>query len=292
MARIVVLGAGGFIGRALCTRLGTSAVAVTRQAGNLSAATDWPRLFAGASAVVHLASRAHAPAGDGGWIEAEVAMAAAIARAAREAGARLIYLSSIKVHGETSRAPFRADDAPHPADAYGRAKLLCEAAMAGAAPTIIRPPLVYGPRVKGNFLALIRLVERGLPLPFAGIENRRSFLFLDNLIDLIAAALAQERPGIFLARDDEEPSTPTLIKYIAENLARPARLFACPPALLSGAAHVLGQGGAAERLLGTLSLDDGATRQALGWRPIISLANGIAVTCRWYREANSPIRPA
>jgi nucleoside-diphosphate-sugar epimerase len=294
MARIVVLGAGGFIGQALCARLGASATAVTRGMGTLYASTDWAKLIDGAGAVVHLANRAHAPAGDGAWIDAEVALSAAIGRAARATDAHLLYLSSIKVHGEASRSPFRADDPPHPADAYGRAKLQSEAAMAaaGVTLTILRPPLIYGPGVKANFRALIRLVDRGLPLPFASIENRRSFLFIDNLVDLIEAALAQRRPGIFLARDDDEPSTPALIKLIAEKLARPARLFACPPALLSGVANLLGQGGAAERLLGTLRLDDGATRQALGWRPKISLADGIALTCQWYRAANSPIRSA
>jgi len=289
-----VLGAGGFIGQALCARLGAAAVAVTRARGTLSAATDWARVLDGAEAVVHLANRAHAPAGTDAWIDAEAAMAAAVGRAARAAGVRLVYLSSIKVYGETSATPFRADDAPHPADAYGRAKLQSEEALAasGASVTIIRPPLVYGPGVKANFLALIRLVDRGLPLPFASIDNRRSFIFLDNLVDLIVAGIAPAHPGIYLARDDDEPSTPALIRLIATSLARPARLFACPPALLSGVARMLGQSGTAERLLGTLRLDDSATRQALGWRPKISLADGIALTCQWYRRGNPPIKSA
>ena len=301
--KIVVLGAGGFIGRRLCERWAgrEPVIAVTREPeplgsgievralGDLGAATDWRSLFAGARAVIHLANRAHAPAGRQDWLEAEVAMAAAIARAARAEDARLLYMSSIKVHGEASRTPFRASDTPHPADAYGRAKWQSESAMreTGVALSVIRPPLVYGPGVKANFLALLRWVDRGLPLPLASIDNRRSLIFLDNLLDLVDSALAHE-PGLFLARDDDEVSTPALIRIIAEKLGRPARLVPCPPAWLAMAVRCLGQGAAAERLLGTLSLDDGATRQSLGWRPKTSLADGIAATCRWYRSAGGP----
>jgi UDP-glucose 4-epimerase len=308
---VIVVGGAGFIGRALGTRLAAQripVVAVTRTpvtlgpgiavraAGDLTAATDWPALLEGAGTAVHLASRAHAPIAAGAeesWIAAEAATAAALGRAAGRAGLkRLVLMSSIKVLGETSGpTPFRASDLPAPQDAYGRAKLRIEDAMAEAASesgvplVVLRPPLVYGPGVKANFLSLLRLVDRGLPLPFASIDNRRSLIFLDNLIDLVALALSHPAaPGNrFLLRDDEEVSTPALVRLIAPALGRPARLFPCPPALLRGLAGLAGRADAAERLLGSLRVDDSAMRATLGWLPRVPLADGIAATCRWFR---------
>jgi UDP-N-acetyl-alpha-D-quinovosamine dehydrogenase len=301
---IVVTGAGGFIGGALVQRLAGSGAQVravlrrpaalppgaeARLAGDLDAAAPWPALLAGARAVVHLASRAHAPAQGAGWIEAEAATAAALARAAAAAGiGRIVLLSSIKVLGEaTPDRPFRADQRPAPVEAYGHAKARGEEAMraeAGAILAVIRPPLVYGPGVKGNFRALLRLADRGVPLPLAGIDNRRSLVFLDNLLDLIELALAHPAAagGSFLLRDDEEVSTPELLRRLASNLGRPARLFPCPRALLHVAGTLTGRRGAVERLLSSLRIDDGATRERLGWRPRVALADGLAATCRWY----------
>jgi UDP-glucose 4-epimerase len=190
----------------------------------------------------------------------------------------------------TAGKPFTADDRPAPEDGYGLAKQRIEEAMREAiggdtSLTILRPPLVYGPGVKANFLAMLRLVDRGLPLPLAGIANRRSFVFLDNLVDLIEAALAHPAPeGTFLLRDDEEISTPDLLRRIARQLGRPSRLFPCPAPLLRWAAGALGRRGMADRLLQSLRIDDGATRARLGWSPRIGLDDGLAATCRWYRE--------
>lgn len=306
-APVVVTGAGGFIGHALVERLaagGTPVVAVLRRPaalprgaiphvlGDITAATPWPPLLAGARAVVHLAGRAHAPATpDERWIEGEALAAAALAREARGAGVgRVVLLSSIKVLGErTPDRPFRADQPPAPEDAYGRAKWRSEEAMRAAAGerlAIIRPPLVYGPGVRANFLALLRLVDRGLPLPFAGIDNRRSLVCRDNLLDLIEIALdhAAAAGGVFLLRDAEEVSTPELVRRIAAALGRPARLFRCPPALLRFAAALAGRAGVADRLISSLSVDDLATRERLGWQPRVTLADGLAATARWYRE--------
>lgn len=309
--RIAVIGAAGFIGRPLCERLAASGAAViavvrrpvamppgveVRPAGTLSAATDWTELLAGADAAVYLASRAHAALPEAEaeeWIKAETASAARFARAACLAGiARLVLLSSIKVLGEaTGATPFRADTPPAPADAYGRAKWAMEQAMRAVADgdgpglAIIRPPLVYGPGVKGNFLALLRLAERGWPLPLAAIDNRRSLVFLDNLIDLIVACLTDPAASgaTFLVRDDEEVSTPDLVRRLARHLDRPARLFRCPPAVLRLAARLAGRVEQADRLLGSLRVDDSATRRTLGWQPRVGLDQGLAETCRWYR---------
>lgn len=303
---VVVLGAAGFIGGALVGRLAARGVAVravsrraaafaapveTEIAGTLSAQSDWPRLLRGARALVHFASRAHAPAGDVEWLAGEQETAAAVARAAAAAGIeRIVLLSSLKVLGEaTDAAPFTAASPPDPQDAYGRAKLAIETAMRPQAPglVVIRPPLVYGPDVKGNFRALLRLVARGLPLPLAAIRNRRSFVFRDNLLDLIELALAHPAAagGTFLLRDDEDIGTPRLVREIARRLGRPARLFPAPVWLLRGAAAAIGRGAAADRLTGSLTVDDRATRTRLGWRPARSLAEGLDITCRWFAEA-------
>jgi nucleoside-diphosphate-sugar epimerase len=303
---VLVLGGGGFIGRALAARLAASGervVATVREAtalgagievratGALGAGTDWPALLGDVGAVVHLASRAHAPPEPGeAWIAAEAAAAAALAAAAARAGvARIVLMSSIKAQGEGGARPFRADDPLAPADPYGRAKLRIEEAMRSARVplVVLRPPLVYGPGVKGNFRALLGLVARGLPLPLASIANRRSLVGLDNLLDLVELALTHERaPGqVFLVRDARDVSTPELVRLIAHGLGRAARLFPCPPAALVMLARLMGRGGDAERLFESLIVDDEPTRTALGWRPRVALEDGIAATCRWYRGA-------
>jgi nucleoside-diphosphate-sugar epimerase len=310
---VAVIGAAGFVGRGLCARLVASGIPViaivrapsafprpveVRVGGALSAASPWPRLLDGAGTAVHLASRAHAalPAGEiAGWIAAEAATAAAWAAGAAQAGLdRLVLLSSIKVLGEAAaEAPFTARSSPAPADAYGRAKLAMEQAAreaiadGGPSLAVIRPPLVYGPGVKANFRALLRLADLALPLPLASVANRRSMVALDNLVDLIVTALAHPGAagGTFLVRDGEDVGTPDLLRRLARHLGRPARLFPFPPALLRAGAALAGRGAQADRVLGSLRVDDGDTRDRLGWTPPVSLDDGLAATCRWYRGA-------
>jgi nucleoside-diphosphate-sugar epimerase len=196
-------------------------------------------------------------------------------------------MSSIRAMGENSGAePFRADTRPKPSDGYGRAKLAIEAALAGAPGlAILRPPLVYGPGVIDSFKAMMTAVARGLPLPVASIRNRRAFIFIDNLLDVIEALLAIEAPGgVYLLRDNEEVSTPELLRRIAVHLGRPARIFLFPPRLLRLALSAIGRGGMAASLIGCLSIDDSATRTHLHWQPRISLDDGLAATCRAFRE--------
>ena len=317
MARIVVVGAGGFIGRAVVARLaadGVEVVAVARRPiefapavralalGDLSPRTTWQTVLAGARVVIHLASRAHAPlSGDPDpWIAGELAAARHLASEAIAAGVtQMILLSSIKVHGETTAAtPFRADQPLAPADVYGHAKARLETAMretivgSGTALAIIRPPLVYGPEVKGNFRALLDLVRRAPVLPLGGIANRRSLLCRDNLVDLLARIAAAPAPvtGAYLARDDQEIGTSELLRRIGRHLGRVPLLLPCPVPLLRLAARALRRAEAIDRLTQSLQVDDRPTRAVLGWRPPVDLDAGLAGTCRWYLEQEKVAR--
>lgn len=287
-----MLGAGGFIGRALSARLAARNVlarTVTRaNSGTLDANTDWPALLDGARIVVHLASAAAAPRDRDGMAK-EIATAEALGRAARRCGiARMILMSSIKAMGDiTGAVPFAADTPAAPIDRYGRTKLAIEQALADAPGlAILRPPLVYGPEVKGSFRLLLAAAARGLPLPIASIRNRRAFLFIDNLLDVIEALLAAEAPGgVFLMRDDEEVATPELLRRLARQMGHPAHLFPCPPVFLRTALSLMGRGDVAAALIDSLTIDDSATRTRLGWRPRISLDDGLVATGRWFCEA-------
>jgi len=296
VARILVTGAAGFIGRALCRTLaarGHRVVAAVRDAGaSIEAAelhalgefgpdTDWAPALPGVEIVVHLAQHAHRKSGG---FEHEPATAAALAWAAAAAGARrIVYLSSIKAMGEATSPgrPFRADEEPRPQDPYGQGKLATERALAavpGIELAVIRPPLVYGPGVGANFAALMRLVARGWPLPFAAIDNRRSLIFVDNLTDLIAAAA--QHPGaagrVLLARDGEDVSTRELIRALSAALGVPARLFPLP-----------GIGLLVPALARSAEIDDTATRARLGWAPPATLAEGLAATAASFRAARA-----
>lgn len=305
MARILVTGAGGFIGMALCPALaarGHRVVAGLRRAappaqgveplilGDIGSATDWPAALRGVETVIHLAQRAHAGP-DPQALASEPVAVAALARAMAAAGARrLVLVSSVKAMGEATvpGRPFRPDDEPRPRDEYGRAKLASERAAwaagreTGVEIVVIRPPLVYGPGVKANFAALLHLVRSGLPLPFAALDNRRSLIFRVNLVDLLAAAATH--PGaagmILLARDDEDLSTPALIRALAGGLGRTANLFPVPGALFAALRSLPGVGPRLARLTQWLQLDDSATRAALDWSPPVPAATALAATAR------------
>lgn len=219
---------------------------------------------------------------------------------ARDAAARgvkrFVFLSSVKVHGERiSDRPFSEGDIAHPEDAYGISKWEAERALAqigkdtGMEVVVLRAPLVYGPGVKANFLRLMRLVARGVPLPFASVTNLRSVLYVGNLVDAIIRSL--EAPAAagktYLVSDGEDVSTPDLIRALAGALQVPARLFPCPVAVLRAAAAVLGRGEEMARLVGSLQVDSSRIRSELGWRPRYSLADGLRETARWFRDADT-----
>jgi nucleoside-diphosphate-sugar epimerase len=307
--RIVVTGAAGFIGRALCRRLaerGHGVFGLTRHAaepiagvelcpiGDIGPSTDWSARLCGIEVVVHLANRAHRKKIDPSAAR-EADAAAALAQAAAAAGVRrLVHMSSIRAMGEASQPgrPFHADDAPRPQDPYGRGKLATEGALSAAARrsalelVILRPPLVYGPGVKANFRALIRLAASGLPLPFAAIDNRRSLIFIDNLGDLAAQACIHPAAAgrIWLAGDGTDLSTPELLRALADGLGRPARLYAVPDMAFAMLRALPGLGPLVARLTLSLEVDDSVTRDALGWRPKIGPAEALAATAAAFRR--------
>ena len=308
--RVLVTGASGFVGTALCRELlarGHTVRAAVRRlippgtvapqlhqilVPDIAAEFDRRALVDGVGTVVHLAAIAHRS----NQIEGELRRVncdAAVRLAQAAAGRRFVFLSSVKVHGEDSgNGTYAEDDALNPQDSYGRSKLEAElalnetAARNGIELVIIRPPLVYGPEVKANFLRLIGWVDSGLPLPFASVRNRRSLVYVGNLVDAIARFA--EHPaarGPFLVSDEERVSTPELVSRIARALERPARLFPAPPALLRAAGMIAGRRDEVRRLTGNLAIDSFRARRLLDWRPPYTLDAGLAETARWFRSA-------
>jgi nucleoside-diphosphate-sugar epimerase len=254
-------------------------------------------------AVVHLAGRAHVldeteadPAT--AFASANVTATARLAHAAVLAGVeRFVFASTVKVNGEASvpGRPFRPDDAPDPGDDYARSKLDAEQQLSeisgGAAmkPTILRLPLVYGPGVKGNFAALLDEVARATSLPLGAIRNHRSLLYVGNLVDAIDAALDAVSPptGVHFVTDAESVSVPALVAAAGKALGNPVRLQAVPVRLLRFAGQVTGRRALVDRLVGTLEADSTSFRDATGWQPRHSLAEGLEVTARWWKLRHS-----
>ena len=248
----------------------------------------------GIDAVLHCAARVHQvreTAADplAAYMQVNRDATLALARAAASAGVqRFVFLSSIKVHGEFSPAgqPFKPDDAPQPNDPYGLSKYEAEqglkdiAAQTGLQVVIVRPPLVYGPGVKANFLSMMRWLQRGIPLPLGAIHNQRSLVGLANLVDLLEQCIhhPQAASQTFLASDGQDVSTTELLQAMAEALQVSPRLLPLPQAWLEGTLGLLGCGGMAQRLCGNLAVDISHTRATLGWAPPYSLQQGLEAT--------------
>jgi nucleoside-diphosphate-sugar epimerase len=266
--------------------------------GEVGVQTDWSAALAGVDCVIHCAARAHAMH----EVEAD-ALAAYRAvnvvgtqRLAQQAAAlgvrRLVFLSSIKVNGEQTAlgAPFLFSDTPAPEDPYGVSKWEAEQALwavsaqTGLEVVVVRPPLVYGPGVKGNLLRLLRWVARGVPLPLGAVHNQRSLVGLSNLVDLLLrCAEHPAAPGqTFLASDGQDLSTPQLIRLMAEGMNRPARLLPVPVALLQAGGSLLGKRREIDRLVGSLQVDSAYTQTQLGWTPPVSVEDGAREMARWY----------
>lgn len=304
--RVLVTGGSGFVASALLlsTSAGIGFVAASRRSvrmegvewrtsPDLGPSAEWRPLLEGVDCVVHLAGRAHLPPGAEAspYFVENCDGSLKLARDARAAGIkRFVYLSTAKVLGdESSAAPLAEDALARPGDPYAASKLAAEQALATVggpmAVTILRPPLVYGPGVKANFLALLSAVARGTPLPLASIRNRRSLIGVDNLASAILACLKPDASsgGTYNVTDGTPVSTPDLVRALAAALQRPAQLFAFPPRLLEVGGALLGRVETVKRLTRSFEIDDRAIRRELGWEAPNAFDEGIAATARWYQ---------
>ncbi|MBE0621684.1 MAG: SDR family oxidoreductase [Burkholderiales bacterium] len=311
-ARVLVTGASGFVGRAVCVDLAQRGFTVRAVVRELSRATDlpgelvriadigadadWSSAFAGVDAVVHLAARVHVMRDDvlhpmAAYRAVNVAGTERLARAAAAQGVkRFVYLSSIKVNGEgtLSGQPYTADDLPAPVDPYGISKREAEEELrrvgreTSLETVIIRPVLVYGPGVKANFLSMMRWLHKGVPLPLGAIHNQRSLVALDNLVDLVMTCLRHPNAPnqTFLVSDGQDLSTTALLLRTAAALGRQARLIPVPMPALQAAARLLGKADVAQRLCGCLQVDISKTRKMLGWVPPVSVDEALKQTAQ------------
>ena len=313
--RVLVTGANGFVGRVLCAALTqhghavrgavrsstTAASAKTPYVavGEMTEQADWSVALTDVDVVIHLAARVHVmrdtavdPLAE--FRRVNTAGTEHLARCAAASGVkRLVYVSSIKVNGEETHEgqKFSGADRPAPQDAYAISKWEAEQALprvaqeTGLEVVVVRPPLVYGPGVKGNFAQMLAVVAKGIPLPFAAVDNRRSLVYLGNLVDaLIACATQPAAAGqTYLICDGEDISTSDLLRQLAVTMGVSSRLFPCPATLLRLAGKLVGKSQQLERLLGSLQVDSGKIRRELNWQPPYSLQQGLQATAEWYR---------
>lgn len=313
---ILVTGANGFVGRPLCAALahsGQAVVAATRHAlpdrapnitncqiSTLTVDTDWQHGLQGCDAVVHLAARVHVmtdtatdPLAEFRRVNVDGTLNLARQAAAADVR-RFVFISSIKVNGESTRLGqfFTANDVPGPQDPYSISKHEAEqglrklAAETGMEVVIIRPPLVYGPGVRANFRSMMRWLKWGVPLPLGAIHNKRSLVALDNLVDLIITCLDHPAAAnqTFLAADGEDLSTTELLRRMGVTLGSPARLIPVPTSLLEAGAALLGRRDMAQRLCGSLQVDISKARELLGWNPPISVDEALRRTAQGLNE--------
>jgi nucleoside-diphosphate-sugar epimerase len=314
LSKVLVTGAGGFIGRPLCRELfqrgyqvrgamrthgQLSAAGETVTVGAIDASTNWADALRGVDTVIHLAARVHVMKDKAAdplteFLKVNLYGTANLAQQAVRAGVkRLVFASSIKVNGESTEArPFAESDEPDPQDPYAVSKLQAEQVLqkiskeTGLEVVIVRPPLVYGAGVKGNFLRLLAAIDKGIPLPLAGAHNLRSLVYVGNLVDaLIACATRPAAAGqTYLVSDGEGVSTALLVEYIAKALGRSSRAFYFPPGMIRAAAAMLGRAEQMDRLFGSLRVNDHKIRSELGWAPPYTLEQGLRATAEWFRS--------
>ncbi len=319
--KVLVTGSTGFIGTSLIERLLKDQFSVSVSIrnshikefnpdvnlitmGDMTSSLDWGHALQGVDVIIHLAARAHIlndksrdPLAEYRYINVDCSLNLAH-QAARAGVKRFIYVSSIKVNGEFTilGKPFTAQDDPMPRDFYGISKYEAELGLQEIAEeqrmelVIIRPPLVYGPRVKANFLSMMSWLWRGIPLPLGGVrKNRRSFIFIDNLVSMILTCINHPAAAnqIFLVSDDEDLSTAGLLDRMALALGRPSRLIVMPAALITFGAKMLGRDDIAQRLCGSLQVDIKKTKDLLGWSPPVSLDEGLRQTAGHFLKMES-----
>jgi len=315
MKKVFVTGATGFIGAALCKRLLEEGLpvhgtvrsigptilpqgAVSVQLESIEKKYEWDTITNDTETVVHLAARVHVMKNSvadlfSEYCKVNVSGSESLAQAAATCGVkRFIFMSTVKVNGEESAKTYKETDKPAPRDPYAISKLQAEqrlrkiAAESGMELVILRPPLVYGPGVKASFLRLLKVVERGIPLPLASINNRRSLIYLENLLDAIVTCINHPRAAgqTFLINDGRDLSTPELIRLMAETMGRKARLFSFPPGMLKTTGKITGRSAEIDRLIGSLCVDSSKIRTMLGWKPPYRQEEGIRETVLWYKK--------
>jgi len=307
--KVLITGVTGFVGKELCAELlsqgheilvavRTKVVAIKNvemtMVGEINRGTDWSTALRDVDVVIHLAARVHVmhdtvvdPLAE--FRKVNVDGTLNLAHQAAKAGVkRFIFISSIKVNGEHTEAdkPFKESDVANPQDAYGVSKFEAEqgllqiAQQTGSDVVIIRPPLVYGAGVKANFASMMRAVKRGIPLPLGAIHNKRSFVYVGNLVSLITrcvdhpAAVSQ----VFLVSDGHDLSTTELLSACAVALDVKSRLLPVPQKLIELSAVLVGKKDIAQRLCGNLQVDITKARTLLGWEPSVSVADGLKAT--------------
>ena len=312
---VFLTGAAGFVGSGVMRRLvadGVSVKAAVRSGPDRVEdgvctvrfdsfeAADWREHLVGVDSVVHCAARVHVMNDTetdplAAFRKVNVEGTLHLARQAAEAGVRrFVFISSIKVNGEGTQPgkSYTADDHPEPSDPYGVSKMEAEQGLRELAShkamevVIIRPVLVYGPGVKANFLNMMRWLDKGIPLPFGAINNARSLVSLDNLVDLIATARVHPQAAnqTFLVSDGEDLSTTQLLRRMAKALGKSARLLPVPSWMLRCAANLLGKRSLSQRLCGSLSVDIGKTRSLLQWTPPVSVDSALELAAKYYME--------
>jgi UDP-glucose 4-epimerase len=313
-ARVLVTGANGFIGRFVLARLrelGAEPIAGVRgepdpalgacaRLSSNDSIEEMAGKLVGVDAVVHLAAVVHDMRGavdESTVLAVNLDWTRRLAEAASSAGVRhFVFCSTIKVNGESTpeNQAFREDSPVAPVGPYARSKYAAEQALAALAEksrlavSVLRPSLVYGPGVRANFYNLLRAVSLGVPLPFGGVRNARSFIYVENFADVLArVALAQPpaRARTLLLSDGEDLSTAELIRRSAAALGRRPRLLHVPESWLLQGAKLAKKQAAASRLLGSLRVDSSRARAELGWTPPFSFDEGLSRTARWFRRA-------
>jgi nucleoside-diphosphate-sugar epimerase len=314
--RFLVTGANGFVGHALCKSLmqkGHDVGGVVRSndvildsgvsrfvVGDINSHTDWTAALDGVDVIIHLAARVHVmkETSQDALREFRSVNVSGTERLALSAAAsgvkRLVFVSSIKVNGEETIAGHRYSelDVPMPKEPYGVSKWEAEQALqriaqeTGLEVVVVRPPLVYGPGVKGNFTQMMRVVAKGIPLPLASVNNLRSLVYVGNFVDALfkCATYPAAAGKTYLVSDAEDVSTPDLLRQLGATMKHPARLFPFPPTLLHLAGRMLGRSEQIDRLLGSLQVDSSKLRRELDWHPPYVLQQGLQATAQWYRN--------
>lgn len=302
--KILVTGASGFIGKSLVTELlsqGHSVCAGLRTpisgaksvvVGDIDGSTNWDEALEGMDAVIHLAARVHilteyskTPLAE--FRKVNVEGTRQLAESAAKVGIkRFLLVSSIGVNGSHTILPYTELDSPNPKGTYGFSKFEAEQALhkvsaeTGMELVIVRPPLVYGTGVKGNFAQMIKVLAYGLPLPLASVKNLRSLIYVENLVDaLILCATHPAAAGqTYLVSDGQDISIPDLLRKLSSAMGRSTWLFICPLALMRLVGRLLGKSDQIDKLVGSLQVDSSKIRHELGWKPPFTLDEGLKAT--------------